>query len=56
MDFATDEDFEVANSYFNKFQNIFYASERDAYGTDAHDKESHYLTMRNTIAAIIRRR
>lgn len=56
IDFASDEEFEVANSYFNKFQNIFYASERDAYGTEAHDKESHYLTMRNTIAAIIRRR
>lgn len=54
VDFASDEDFEVANSYFNKFQNIFYANERDAYWEN--EKEQHYLSMRNTIAAIIRRR
>jgi hypothetical protein len=71
FEFADDQDYELANSYFSKFQNLFFVNERDAYNDSRDNRnmrnlrnrdtwqtpiENHYLTMRNTIAAILRKR
>jgi hypothetical protein len=71
FEFRDDQDYELANSYFSKFQNLFFVNERDAYSDHRDNRnmrnarnrttwvtpiENHYLTMRNTIAAILRKR
>lgn len=53
IDFATDADFQFADSYFNKFKDLFYAAERDA---DEALDGGHYQQMRDIVAAILRRR
>lgn len=52
MDFGSDADFQVANSYFEKFKDIFFADEKDAFGPDG----GHYRQMRDIVAAIVARR
>ncbi len=53
--FKNDEDYHLAENYFDKFQNLFYANERDAY-SDGRDKVNHYETMLTTTSAILRRK
>lgn len=52
-DFDNDQDYETICSYFNKFQNIFYANERDAYDRDG---VPHFQAIRDVLAAMFRRR
>lgn len=47
LDFGTPDDFDMASSYFDKFKDLFYASEEDA---------DTYQHMRDIVAAIIRQR
>ncbi len=52
MTFGSEDDYNIANSYFEKFKDIFFADESDAIGPDG----GHYRQMRDVVAAIIRRR
>jgi len=51
--FANDQDAETINSYFDKFQNIFFANERDSYDRDG---VPHFQAIRDVLAAMFRRR
>lgn len=52
MEFGSPADYQTANSYFEKFKDIFFANEDDAFGPDGW----HYRQMRDVVAAIVRRR
>ena len=48
-----DEDLNTISSYFDKFKNIFYANERDAYDRDG---IAHFQAIRDVLAAMLRHR
>lgn len=52
--FENDADYNTICSYFNKFQNIFYANERDAYNNE--NGISHFAAMRDVLAAMFRQK
>lgn len=52
LDFANDDDFNFANSYFDKFPDLFYANEEDADRATG----GHYQQMRDIVSALVRRR
>jgi len=52
-EFATPQDFDFASSYFDKFQNLFYADEEDADETTG---GGNYQKMRDMVAALVRER
>jgi hypothetical protein len=52
-----DQEFEIANSLFNQFPDLFFAKEEDNYrnSTDT-NHEMHYHKMEKVLSAILRRR
>jgi len=48
-----DEDLNTISSYFDKFKNIFYANELDAYDRDG---VAHFQAIRDVLAAMLRHR
>lgn len=56
-DFHSPQDFETANSYFNKFKDLFFAKEEDNYRTSPNaDATFHYHKMEKVVSALVRRR
>lgn len=54
-----DTDFDTANSYFNKFPDLFFAKEEDNYSSTLNNNRSdklHYDKMEMVLSAIIRKR
>ena len=47
-------DFNTANSYFEKFRDLFFAKEEDNYGKG--DKKLHYDKMTQVVSALVRQR